>query len=209
MKQPEATSDLVLFFQKGEGSPIVTPKVTGVTAYLPAFQLKKTAGPYEAQITFFNLPVVPGTPVEAITVSPDGQTVRTARLTRRRGEYVVGENYIHFSGLGQAASTGGVPWIPLATGAGVLGLILYNLRQAGNDADVDGDEDEEESAPADEEDEDEVDDGEDEDENGDDEDEDDNEDDDSSMDNVDAGDDDGDADEDDSDADEDEGTEEE
>ena len=201
MKQPEATSDLVLFFQKGEGSPIVTPKVTGVTAYLPAFQLKKTAGPYEAQITFFNLPVAPGTPVEAITVSPDGQTVRTARLTRRRGEYVVGENYIHFSGLGQAASTGGVPWIPLATGAGVLGLILYNLRQAGNDADVDGDEDEE--------DEEEEDDEEDEDENGDDEDEDDNEDDDSSMDNVDAGDDDGDADEDDSDADEDEGTEEE
>jgi len=201
VKQPEATSDLVLFFQKGEGSPIGTPKVTGVTAYLPAFQLKKTAGPYEAQITFFNLPVAPGTPVEAITVSPDGQTVRTARLTRRRGEYVVGENYIHFSGLGQAASTGGIPWIPLATGAGVLGLILYNLTQAGDDADVDGDEDEE--------DEEEEDDEEDEDENGDDEDEDDNEDDDSSMDNVDAGDDDGDADEDDSDADEDEGTEEE
>ena len=184
MKQPEATSDLVLFFQKGEGSPIVTPKVTGVTAYLPAFQLKKTAGPYEAQITFFNLPVAPGTPVEAITVSPDGQTVRTARLTRRRGEYVVGENYIHFSGLGQAASTGGIPWIPLATGAGVLGLILYNLTQAGDDADVDGDEDEE--------DEEEEDDEEDEDENGDDEDEDDNKDDDSDMDNIDAGDDDGD-----------------
>ena len=195
MKQPEATSDLVLFFQKGEGSPIGTPKVTGVTAYLPAFQLKKTAGPYEAQITFFNLPVAPGTPVEAITVSPDGQTVRTARLTRRRGEYVVGENYIHFSGLGQAASTGGIPWIPLATGAGVLGLILYNLTQAGDDADVDGDEDEEEPAEEEDEDEDEND----EDENSD-------KDDDSSMDDIDAVDDDGD---DDGDVDEDEDTEEE
>jgi len=195
VKQPEATSDLVLFFQKGEGSPIVTPKVTGVTAYLPAFQLKKTAGPYEAQITFFNLPVAPGTPVAAITVSPDGQTVRTARLTRRRGEYVVGENYIHFSGLGQAASTGGIPWIPLATGAGVLGLILYNLTQAGDDADVDGDEDEEEPAEEEDEDEDEND----EDENSD-------KDDDSSMDDIDAVDDDGD---DDGDVDEDEDTEEE
>ena len=141
LEQRGKASDLVLFFQRGHGSPVFTPKVTGVTAYLPAFKLKSTAGPYQAQIIFLDLPVPPGTWIDIIAVSPDGQKVQAARLTRRRGEYVVGENYIPFTGLGDAGATSPNPWIPIAAGAGILGLIFYNFTRGQSDVDSDGDDD--------------------------------------------------------------------